>query len=359
MKPGFLINDLQNGGAERLVTDLAIELNGRDGIEPEVIVANRSGQLLSGLESRGIPVHSLDVEISTLRIPTGARALSQLLGEVDIDLVHSHLSYSHVIGRLACARRDVPHVSTYHNVRDHKTRLKQLAEATTRPLSDCIVCVSEGVKQSYPTTSGMEVIYNGIDTAAFRQRVESAETSQLLPDRLAETTVFVNVARCVEQKRQTDLIAAVSELSATDIHLFIVGEGPQRERLERLVAEQGLSDRITVTGYVDSIEPYYAIADVFVSSSSREGLPSTHLEAKAAELPIISTAIPGVTELVDHGVDGYLCPVGNPSEMAMYMESLHTNGSRALGKRGFETVSTEFSLDTISSDHAALYRRLL
>ncbi len=358
MKPGLLINDLRNGGAERLVADLAVELQARDGIHPAVIVAQRYGELLSTLEASGVPVYSLDVEISTTTVPNAARALSSLLADREIELVHSHLSFSHVVGRLACGRQRLPHLSTYHNVRDHKPRLKQLAERTTRPLSDHIVCVSDGVRQSYRNTEGMVVIYNGIDTASFRQRVEAAETGEL-SDQDSETTVFVNVARCVEQKRQTDLIKAVSELRATDLQLFIVGDGPQRALLEDLVSERGLSDQITVTGYVDRIEPYYAVADVFVSSSSREGLPSTHLEAKAAGLPIISTEIPGVTELVEHDVDGYLYPVGEPSELAAYMQTAHTTETQPLGEQGFETVATEFSIDTIATEHAELYRNLL
>ena len=359
MKPGLLINDLRNGGAERLVVDLAVELNERDGIAPTVLVANGTGELLSTLNASGVPVRSLDVEISTLTVPRAARALSKLLAASDIELVHSHLSYSHVVGRLACARQGIPHVSTYHNVREHKTPLKRAAERTTRALSDRIVCVSEGVRQSYTTTADMVVIYNGIDPETFRERVTAADTSGLLPTGSSDTTVFLNVARCVEQKRQTDLVEAVAELDATDLHLFIVGDGPRRASLEKRVSDRGLSDRITVTGYVDRIEPYYAIADVFVSSSSREGLPSTHLEAKAAGLPIISTAIPGVTELVEHETDGYLCEVGEPSEIAAYMGTLCETDPRELGKRGFEAVTAEFSLTTIATDHAELYRSVI
>jgi len=359
MKPGLLINDLRNGGAERLVVDLAVELNGRDGIDPTVLVANKSGELLSTLDASGVPVQSLDVDISTLTIPRATRALSTLLATHDIDIVHSHLSYSHVVGRLACARQGVPNVSTYHNVREHKPPLKRAAERATRPLSDRIVCVSEGVRQSYATTDDMVVIYNAIDPEAFRKRVTAADTSDLLPVGSDDTSVFLNVARCVEQKRQTDLVEAVAELDATDIHLFIVGDGPRRAVLEERVGDEGVSDQITVTGYVDRIEPYYAVADAFVSSSSREGLPSTHLEAKAAGLPIISTAIPGVTELVEHETDGYLCAVGEPSEIAAYMRIMCEMDTHALGERGFEAVKSEFSITTIATEHAKLYRSLV
>lgn len=359
MKLGLLINDLRNGGAERLVADLAVELNEREGIDPAVLVVNRNGEFVSTLETSGIPVRSLDVEVSTPTIPRGVRALSKLLATGDIELVHSHLSYSHVVGRLACARQSIPHVSTYHNVCDHKTPLKRAAERTTRPLSDRIVCVSEGVRQSYTTTDDMVVIYNGIDHRAFRERVTAADTSGLLPAGSTDTTVFLNVARCVEQKRQTDLVDAVAELDATDLHLFIVGDGPRRASLEERVSDKGLSDQITVAGYVDRIEPYYAVADAFVSSSSREGLPSTHLEAKAAGLPIISTEIPGVRELVEHETDGYLCRVGKPSEIAAYMRTIHDTDPYELGKRGFEAVTAEFSLTTIATDHAELYRNLI
>jgi glycosyltransferase involved in cell wall biosynthesis len=204
----------------------------------------------------------------------------------------------------------------------------------------------------------MDVIYNAIDVDEFHRRISEADPSTIADGVSEDDTVYLNIARCVEVKRQQDLIYAVSEMNATDVHLFIVGDGPRRPMLEELVEDEALSDRITITGYVDSIDPYYALADVFVSSSSKEGLPTTHIEAMAAKLPIVSTEIPGVTEIVEHGENGYLCPVGRPDALSDGMDLFRTNDSRPFGEKGFEIARNKFSIGKIAEDHLRLYREI-
>lgn len=357
IRPGLLINDLQNGGAERLVKDLAIEMQSKDGVEPIVVVANDYGELWSELTASDVEIICLDVNITTTSIPASVRALSATLLERDMDLIHSHLSFSHVIGRLACAYRSTPHIATYHNVREHKTLPKRLAEHATRSLSNRIVCVSEGVRQSYSNTENMTVIYNAIDVEAFNERVAEADITKLESDLPNDTTVLLNVARCVKQKRQQDLIEAMDFLDYDDVHLFIVGDGPRRSYLEELVTEKGLSNRVTVTGYVEAIEPYYAIADVFVSSSSMEGLPTTHIEAMAAELPIVSTDIPGVREIVEDGTNGFLSAVQEPRMLSSRIE-LVLNKRLPFGKHGYNLARSQFSIQSITDQHVELYRNI-
>lgn len=352
MKPALFINDLQKGGAERLVTDLAFELAKDASISPAVIVGNPIGELQSAFHG-DVPLYSLDVDISTTAIPGAIRALSTLVKEHDFDLVHSHLTFAHVVGRLACLRSSLPHVSTYHNVRGHKSVSKQLAERATEPLSDRIICVSEGVRQSFPNPDRMDVIYNAIDVEAFRSAVLDADSP--VPTLKNDITVLLNVARCVEQKRQEDLIEAMARLDREDIHLFVIGEGPRRMYLEDLVDELDVTDCVTVTGYVDAVEPYYAIADVFVSTSSNEGLPTTHIEAMAVELPVLATDIPGVRELVTHGTHGRLFPAGDVDKLVDNLESVEDLTSRGFGENGYKTVKENFAIEAICNAHVDLY----
>lgn len=355
----FVMNDLNRGGAERLVLDLATQIQTHENVSTTLVVANKRGEIEPEFAENGCQIVSLDIGVSIKTIPAGISELTSVLQSLDPDIVHSHLSYSHLISRVACTRLSIPHVATYHNVSEKRTLLKRIAERSMRGLSDRIICVSEGVRESYGATPSMDVIYNAIDVREFNRRISQTDTSTVETEVSPDETVFLNVARCVEVKRQQDLIQAVKKMESTDIHLFIVGDGPRRPLLEETVTELGVSDRVTVTGYVDRIEPYYAIADVFVSSSSREGLPSTHIEAMAAKLPIVSTRIPGVTELVKHGENGYLCAVSNPDALTENMERMRANDKRSLGDRGFEIAESEFSIDGIASQHVEQYRSLM
>jgi len=354
----LVLNDFKRGGAERHVRDLAVQMRDRDEVDVTVVAANPRGELAAEFTENGLHTVVLDVEVSMRSVPSGIAALSSTLRSLDPDLVHSHLSFSHLISRIACTRLSIPHVATYHNVREKRTLPKRAAERALRGLSDRIVCVSEGVRDSYGAASDMAVIYNAIDVRAFERRVSEADTSAVVSTVSPGDTVFLNVARCVRVKRQQDLVRAIARMGSEDVHLFVVGDGPRRSMLEDAVVDAGVSDRVTVTGYVDRVEPYYAVADAFVSSSSREGFPSTHIEAMAARLPVVSTRIPGVTELVDHGVNGYLCPVSDPDSLATYMERIRRDGAESLGEAGFETATAEFSMAEFADAHARLYRGL-
>lgn len=358
MRPALFINDLRSGGAERLVADLAVEFDSLDDVDPVVVVAQDLDGFREEIESAGVEFRSLDVPVTTAGIPAGVLALTGLLRTESIDVVHSHLPYAHVVGRSACLLTGTPHVSTYHNVRDHKTLPRRLVEQATELLSNRVVCVSEGVRQSYGGGDRRVVIPNAIDVRAFEDRIAGADTTGV--DRHEDgETVLLNVARCVEQKRQADLIEAMDVLRTEPIHLYIVGDGPLLEELDRMVHATGLEDAVTITGFVDSVAPYYAAADAFVSASSNEGLPTTHIEAMAARLGIVSTRIPGVTELVTDGENGYLCPVGDTDALADAMRAIGSSAAEEFGDKGYEVARSDYSLERVTRDHYDLYAELL
>jgi L-malate glycosyltransferase len=359
MRPCLFINDLRRGGAERLVKDLAIEMQRHDGVNPVVAVSTHPNEFESELVASGVDVVSLGVDVTTTSIPRATVELSRMLSERRVDVVHSHLPFAHVVSRLACSYRSIPHVSTYHNVRKHKGGKKRLAERATERLSDRIVCVSEGVRESYPAMERATVLYNAINVEAFNRRVQNADTAAIENGHHGKT-VLLNVARCVEQKRQQDLINAIARVDTGDVHLYIVGDGPMRGHLQELVSKAGVSDRVTITGFVEAVVPYYAAADMFVSASSKEGLPTTHIEAMAAKLPIVSTDIPGVREVVRDGETGYLCPVNQPASIARAIEAVRANGVEmtGMGDRGFEVAVNEFSIAKVAENHLELYREV-
>lgn len=359
MRVALFINTLHKGGAERLVKDLAVELEQVPGIVPVIIVAKKEGALSSAFDNRDMEVHSLNVHVSPASVPRAFQKFSRIVKKFEIDLVHSHLPFAHVISRSACALLGIPHVSTYHNVSQHKRLPKRILECSTERLSERTICVSEGVRQSYPKNKNMEVVYNALDVNGFYSDVITANISHLESQFSDDKLILLNVARCVEQKRQKDIIESMVMLKDTDIHLIIVGDGPKRELLESQVVKKGLEDMVTITGFVESIEPYFAFADVFISASENEGLPTTHIEAMAAKLPIISTDIPGVSEVVEPGETGYLCPVDSPSELAENILNMRNANLTKLGEKGHQRAKNKFSIQKITEQHVDIYESLV
>ena len=122
------------------------------------------------------------------------------------------------------------------------------------------------------------------------------------------------------EKSHRDLLAAFNHLCVTHpdiaLKLIIVGDGPERARLEAAVEEYGLSERVVFTGQVSDVGLYYATADVFALPSQSEGSPNVVLEAMAAKLPIVATAVGGVPEILEDSETALLVPVNNPVAMA-------------------------------------------
>jgi glycosyltransferase involved in cell wall biosynthesis len=126
----------------------------------------------------------------------------------------------------------------------------------------------------------------------------------------AQTRILLSVGRLSYEKGHIDLVRSFSktrELAADlPIHLVLVGEGPERPRIEKLCRSLNLSDVVILAGQQHLIDPYYAVADVFLLPSLSEGCPNVLLEAMAAGVPVVATAVGGVPEIVANGRDAIL-----------------------------------------------------
>ncbi|MEA5388463.1 glycosyltransferase [Haloarculaceae archaeon H-GB2-1] len=130
--------------------------------------------------------------------------------------------------------------------------------------------------------------------------------------------VIVSVGRFSDQKDFETLVRAFGTVrERTDAKLVLVGDGPNRERLERLTDSLGLADAVDFVGYRDNPYPYMAAGDLFVLSSHYEGLPNVLIEAIGVGTPTVATDCPsGPREILLDGDGGYLVPVDNPDALA-------------------------------------------
>jgi colanic acid/amylovoran biosynthesis glycosyltransferase len=198
----------------------------------------------------------------------------------------------------------------------------------------------------------------------------------LWPDQFAPTDAadepadrplrVVNVGRLVPLKGQAVLIEAISILAARGVpfELEIIGDGPDRERLERRARERALDGAVRFAGPVgqDAIRERYARADVFCMSSFAEGVPVVLMEAMAMEKPVVSTRIMGVPELVDEGVSGLLVPPGRADLLANALARLAgwtPERRREMGRAGRRKVMAEYDVAKSAQDLSELYARVL
>jgi glycosyltransferase involved in cell wall biosynthesis len=360
-----VINSLTHGGAEHLLIDLVKAMEGMSFI---VVYFGDDGDLASDLRAAGATVYRLD---ERLRFdPFAAARLWNILGSEEVDIVHAHLPYSQTVARVvAKLRGDIPVVSTQHNVPSNYHPVTRTTERVTRQLDEATVAVSQGVERAFTGQANTPgelngqwcTIYNGIDVRGFGRAVKSADGLKVR-DRLGISTdskVLLNVGRYVEAKAQSDLMEGLSRTELNNLETIIVGHGPLESELRSTSIRLGVDDRTHITGRVKDVEPYYAAADAFVSTSRAEGLPVTILEAMSSKLPVVAPDIPGVNEVVVPGETGHLYTQGSIDELVGSIEEVvELNNREAWAKNGYTRARNLFDIESMAGSYSDIYQRI-
>lgn len=169
-------------------------------------------------------------------------------------------------------------------------------------------------------------------------------------------TVVGSLGRLTAQKGYDALVRALVDLP--DASLVLVGDGPERPSLERLAAELGVAERLTITGWTDDPRSHLPSFDVFALPSRWEGMPLVILEAMHAGLPVVATDVGSIAEAVTDGVTGFVVAPGDDRALRERLAALAADGElRArLGSRAAEVAATTFTARAMADRYLALYR---
>ncbi len=199
-------------------------------------------------------------------------------------------------------------------------------------------------------------VYNGIDTSGFTAEAPTASPPHI-----------VSVGRYIEKKGFDDLIQACSQLQDLDFQCSIVGEGTEEERLQRMIREAGLERKVLLTGpkSISEIRKLLAGATLFTLACCREedggmdNLPTVIMEAMAAGLPVISTRLAGVPEMVAEGLTGTLVEPRDPTALANAIRKQLANWeqSREMGRKGRSLAAAKFDSAVTSLEIKELFTR--
>lgn len=196
----------------------------------------------------------------------------------------------------------------------------------------------------------IRVVHNAIDVKEISQVdvVGTSELKECLKIR-DEDRVIIVVGRLSQEKGHIDLIRAYARMRSTRIDLrtklVIVGDGPERERLERETVALGLENLVVFAGQVPNVKPYYALADLAVLPSHSEGSPNALLEAMAACVPVVATAVGGVPEIAADHETALLVEARNTDALAQAMSKLLLDSKLAarLASKAFAHVKDKYS----------------
>jgi len=326
-----------------------------------------------------VPIRQLHREVAPLYDVLAVLRLVRLMREFRPQILHTHTAKAGAVGRIAAVlagpARPPILVHTFHG---HVLRgyfnpasaavfrglERALARVTTRLVAVSPEVRDDLVELGIAPAERFSVIRLGLD---LESRVASAgeESGELrrlfgIP---AGAFVVGWVGRMTAIKRVPDVLAAFARLRArgVDARLCLVGDGPDRELVERRASEIGVSRHTLFLGYQREIGPYYSLFDVLLLTSGNEGTPAVAIEALAAGTPVVTTDVGGVSDVVADGVDGILVADGDIEAVADALERLARDPelARGMGAAGSRRVADRYRVERLVDDVDALYRELL
>jgi glycosyltransferase involved in cell wall biosynthesis len=345
----YIIDSLGIGGAETLLLDLVDAAQAR-GWERRVAYFT-PGPLGPEFADRGVETTRLSA--SGLRDPRAVLRACALMRRFRPDVVHTHLTKSDLVGQPAAWAAGVPRrMLTLHNTDPWRNkpalaRAYRLATAGAQlRIAVSAQVADHAVATGSAPASGVRTVDNGIDLGVFdpdRVRPMSLEPWGL--GAFGTVTIAI-IGRLIDQKDHATFLAAAAMVAARrpQARFLVVGDGPLRGALTARSERLGLSDRLVFAGVQRAMPELLAAVDVAAFSSAWEGLPVTLLEAMAMRLPIASTAVGAIPDVVAEGREGLLTPPGDPAALARALDRLVLDPGlrRTMGAAGRRTVAARY-----------------
>jgi glycosyltransferase involved in cell wall biosynthesis len=323
-----------------------------------------------GLEARGlgIPTESLEMRRGVAD-PRGLVRLIRLVRRWRPDILHSHMVHANLMARALRLFARVPvMVSTIHSISDGG-RLRMTAYRLTNGLVDHMTIVSEAaadrfINEGIVPRELLTVIPNGIDISRFQALPPGTREALRRSLGVKQEFVWLAVGRFVPAKDYPNMLRAFAQVAGRlpGTVLLLVGRGSLQAETEALAKSLGVGSQVRFLGVRQDVPELMSAADGYVLSSAWEGMPIVLLEAAAAALPIVATAVGGNEEVVRNGETGFLVAPGDDAALASAMVRLAGMAQgerRAMGERGREYVRTHYGLSRVVDRWEALYREVL
>jgi glycosyltransferase involved in cell wall biosynthesis len=371
-----LIGQLNYGGAAALVTQWAKQLDISEH-KIEVCATYSMGYYAEQLENAGITVHSIGLETEGVNLHPQRKynlrivpSLIHLLRKEEYDIVHAHLfptsMYCAVASYFAQGKYFFSEHSIYNRRRDYPI-LKAVDWGVYRQF-DRIIAVSKPVREALLTwlpslEHKTRLVNNCIDPD-----IPTATPSQLDGIRkelgiTKDDVVILYAGRLLHAKGPDVLLEALIQQTNDSINtkVLIAGDGELRESLTKFITENSLNDRVSILGFRSDVPILISLTDLIVLPSRWEGLPMILLEAMAAGKPVVATAVGGVPDVIQDGINGWLVPPENPEMLSKSITTVLSDRDLQIkiGAHARQTIVEHFSVRSSVEKLLSIYNEVL
>ena len=358
------------GGAERVVLTLA------KGLEKDkfnlllgVFIDQRveSNPFWQEAEKFGLPVHPIP-----FRTPYDMKQLFELhklFSTFRPHIVHTHGYKSNWLGIVMAKRFGIPIISTLHgwfHQNNIKTRIIAKIDQCLFKWFDLVIPVSDKLRlflaERGVAEKKMVTIRN---VPPVRKEQGGGNSYQIRKElQIPESSKIVGFVGRLEPVKGCALFLEAASIvckSEPGVSFIVVGEGSERDALEAQVRKVGLNDRVYFCGFREDLMNIYASLDLYVLSSYNEGIPLTLLEAMAHRVPVVATAVGGVTEIIKDPINGVIVQPGDPQALAdKIKESLaDEQETQTRVDQAFNTIKADYNVDRWVQKFQDLYEKVV
>lgn len=362
MKITHIINILETGGAERLLTEM-LPLMRAKGHDVSIVLLKSSNDVFERkLRDLGIRVDAINICAGRYN-PLNVVKLAKYIRSSDI--VHTHLFPSQYWGAIAvklwCKRTKL--FTTEHSTFNSRGKyvITSWLDKHIYAMYDGIICISKGtanfIKQRVPQNVDIRVIENGVRLPSISYSNPIVPCDKFIPGLRADDIVIMQVARFSEQKNQDCVIRALSTLPH-NVHAVFVGYGPREKSCKDLAQRMGVADRTHFLGERNDIDELWLIADIGVMSSHWEGFGLAAVEGMAHGKPMLASDVSGLADVVSY--HELLFTPNDDKDLAHKIEWLINNEEQRAywGRKCYENAQ-RFSIEKMVDKYIDFYCELL
>jgi L-malate glycosyltransferase len=319
--------------------------------------------------------HQVEVnQYSVFQYPPYDIALASKMAEVanreNLDILHVHYAIPHAVCAILAKQMstvDVKIVTTLHGTDITVLGYDPSLTAAIKfgiEKSDVVTAVSSSlIEQTYELIQPdkqIETVYNFIDERIYQKKDADHLKKEFGIKENEKVVIHVSNFRPV--KRVQDVVETFARIAkAMPAKLLLVGDGPEMTPVCRLVKKLGLADKVHLLGKQENLDELYSISDLKLLLSEKESFGLVALEAMACGVPCIGTNVGGMPEVIQHGVTGYICELGDIDDISSKAISLLTNQQihEQFANNGVSVVNTKFRAEQIVGQYEQLYYKLL
>ncbi|HEY6005026.1 MAG TPA: glycosyltransferase [Anaeromyxobacter sp.] len=360
-----VLSSFAMGGQERVALELAIgQLREGYRVTALSLAPPPDGPLAAEFRAAGAEVARVSRPRPGVDLALILR-LSRWLKENGADLAHTHNRMALIYGAPAARLSGIAVVHTKHG-NNPKGGTRLIAGNLAGRFLDAFVAVSEETaafarRRREIDERRLTVIPNGIELGRFHPEPSARRRVRQELGIEERAWVLGTVGRVAVEKNQQLLLRAAAPLLSPRSHLVVAGDGPLLQSLSDLAAALGVAPFVHLLGVRRDVPDVLNALDVFVLCSNTEGLPLAIPEAMATGLPVVSTRVGGVPNVIEEGVTGFLVPVGSEEALRGRLTALEADPerSRACGRRARSAAVARFSAERMRREYVELYERVL